>query len=46
MKKEIFYLEKGMFGIREVHETYPSLSNEEEFVINARYATLTKSEIK
>ena len=39
MKREIFDLERGMHGIREVYETYPSLFNDEKFAINATYTT-------
>ena len=39
MKREIFDLERGMHGIRELYETYPSLFNDEEFAINATYTT-------
>ena len=42
MKKEIFDLERGMNGIREVHETYSPF--DEEFAINATYASSLKRE--
>ena len=44
MKKEIFDLERGMYGIREVHETCPSWCDDEEFAINATYAAPLKRE--
>ena len=44
MKKEIFDLERGMHGIREVHETHPSPFDDEEFAINATYVTPSKRE--
>ena len=44
MKKEIFDLERGMYGIREVHETCPSLFDDEEFAINKTYVAPLKRE--
>ena len=41
MKKEIFDLERGMDGIREVHETY-SPFDDEEVAINATYVAPSK----
>ena len=38
MKREIFDLKRGMRGIREVHETPPSLFDDEEFAINVIYS--------
>ena len=43
MKKEIFDLERGMNGIREVYETYSPFDNE-EFAINATYVSSLKRE--
>ena len=44
MKKEIFDLERGMHGIHDVHETYPSPFDDEEVAINATYVTPSKRE--
>ena len=44
MKKEMFDLERGMCDIREVRETHPSCHNNEEFAINATYASSLKKE--
>ena len=44
MKKEIFDLERGMNGIREVYETYSSPFDDEEVAINATYAAPLKRE--
>ena len=37
MKREIFELERGMHGIREVYETCPSILDDEEFAMNKTY---------
>ena len=42
MKKEIFDLERGMDGIREVHETYSPF--DDEVAINATYVAPLKRE--
>ena len=43
MKKEIFDLERGMYDIREVHETH-SPFDDEEVAINATYVPPLKRE--
>ena len=43
MKKEMFDLERGMYGILEVHERRTSF-DDEEFAINATYTVSTKRE--
>ena len=44
MKKEILDLERGMYGIHEVHETCPSLFDDEEFAMNKTYVAPLKRE--
>ena len=44
MKKEMFDLERGMDGIREVYERYVSPSDDEEVAINTRYPKPWKRE--
>ena len=43
MKKEIFDLERGLYGIHDVHETSSSL-DDEEAAINTTYVTPVKRE--
>ena len=43
MKKEIFDLERGMYGIHEVHKTSSSF-DDEEFAINSTYVGPSKRE--